>query len=58
MIGAGCTSKAEHGAAAQPPPPSVIVAAVSQKTVPIYSEFVGQTKADDVVELRARVEEF
>jgi membrane fusion protein (multidrug efflux system) len=56
LMGAGCTSKAEHNAGAQPPPPSVIVAAVNQRTVPIYSEFVGQTRADDVVELRARVE--
>jgi len=29
---------------------------VNQKTVPIYSEYVGQTRADNTVELRARVE--
>jgi len=53
---AGC-SKSEHSAtAAQPPPPTVIVAPVTQKTVPIYSEYVGQTRADNTVELRARVE--
>lgn len=53
---AGC-SKGEHNAtAAQPPPPTVIVAPVTQKTVPIYSEYVGQTRADNTVELRARVE--
>lgn len=53
---AGC-NKSEHTAtAAQPPPPTVIVAPVTQKTVPIYSEYVGQTRADDTVELRARVE--
>ena len=56
MIGAGCQTNAEHQAAAQPPPPSVVVAFVNQKTVPIYSEFVGQTSADETVELRARVE--
>ena len=56
LIGTGCSTKGEHSAGAQPPPPSVVVAAVNQKTVPIYSEFVGQTKADEVVELRARVE--
>lgn len=56
MIAAGCSTKGEHNAAAQPPPPTVIVASVSQKTVPIYSEYVGQTKADNTVELRARVE--
>src|SRR5262249_26356068 len=37
-------------------PPTVIVEEVTQKTVPIYGEFVGQTKADETVELRARVE--
>jgi membrane fusion protein (multidrug efflux system) len=35
-----------------------VVASVNQKTVPIYSEYVGQTRADNTVELRARVEEF
>ena len=55
LISTGCKTKSEH-AAAQAPPPTVVVAPVSQKTVPIYSEFVGQTKADDTVELRARVE--
>ena len=52
----GCSSKSEHTTAAQAPPPTVVVASVNQKTVPIYSEFVGQTKADNTVELRARVE--
>ena len=55
-IGASCGKSADHSAAAQPPPPTVIVASVSQKTVPIYSEYVGQTRADNTVELRARVE--
>jgi len=32
------------------------VAEIGQRTVPIYSEFVGQTRAEDTVELRARVE--
>lgn len=39
-----------------PPPPAVVVAEVAQKTVPIYSEFVGQTRATETVDLRARVE--
>jgi membrane fusion protein (multidrug efflux system) len=56
MVGAGCKTKVEHGTTAQAPPPTVVVAAVSQRTVPIYSEYVGQTKADNTVELRARVE--
>ena len=56
-IGAGCSRKSEHAAAAgQPPAPTVIVASVAQRTVPIYSEYVGQTRADNTVELRARVE--
>ncbi len=52
----GCKKKAETSASAAPPPPTVVIAEVMRKTVPIYSEFVGQTKADDTVELRARVE--
>jgi len=56
ITNAGCSTKGEHSAAAQPPPPTVIVSAVTQKTVPIYSEYVGQTRADNTVELRARVE--
>lgn len=55
-VGASCSKSAQHGTAAQPPPPTVVVASVSQKTVPIYSEYVGQTRADNTVELRARVE--
>ena len=51
----GCESKTAHNTA-QPPPPTVVVAPVSQRTVPIYSEYVGQTRADNTVELRARVE--
>jgi membrane fusion protein, multidrug efflux system len=38
------------------PPPVVVVADVDQRTVPIFSEYVGQTRAEDTVELRARVE--
>src|ERR1044071_5979379 len=55
-INAACVGKsvAEHEAA--PPPTTVVVAEVSQRTVPIYSEFVGQTRAEETVELRARVE--
>ncbi len=56
ITSAGCSTKGEHTAAAQPPPPTVVVTAVTQKTVPIYSEYVGQTRADNTVELRARVE--
>ena len=51
----GCKTKTAH-TAAEPPPTAVVVAPVSQRTVPIYSEYVGQTRADNTVELRARVE--
>jgi len=50
-----CTGKSKEVAAA-PPPTTVIVTEATKKTVPIYSEFVGQTKAEETVELRARVE--
>ncbi|HYJ47084.1 MAG TPA: efflux RND transporter periplasmic adaptor subunit [Pyrinomonadaceae bacterium] len=55
LTSSGCKGKDEVKAAA-PPPPVVIVADVEQKTVPIYSEYIGQTKAHETVELRARVE--
>src|SRR4029078_2100228 len=42
--------------AATLPPPQVVVETVEQRTVPIFSEFVGQTKAFETVEVRARVE--
>ncbi|HEY1084643.1 MAG TPA: efflux RND transporter periplasmic adaptor subunit [Prosthecobacter sp.] len=38
-----------------PPPPAVIVAPVTQQTVPLYVENVGQTQASSTVEIRARV---
>jgi membrane fusion protein (multidrug efflux system) len=55
LLVTGCKSKTNHGAAALPPP-AVVVVPVTQRTVPIYSEYVGQTQADNTVELRARVE--
>ena len=51
-----CGNKEDAKVAAAPPPPSVVIVEVEQKTVPIYSEFVGQTRAEETVELRARVE--
>ncbi len=56
LASAGCSKKADPKATAQAPPPSVIVEQITERTVPIYSEYVGQTKADETVELRARVE--
>jgi membrane fusion protein (multidrug efflux system) len=56
-ITSGCGGKSEPKATATTlPPPAVVVAEVTQRTVPIYSEFVGQTQANETVELRARVE--
>jgi membrane fusion protein, multidrug efflux system len=57
LMNAGCKGKdTSKVGAAVVPPPAVVVAEVPQRTVPIYSEFVGQTKAKETVELRARVE--
>jgi membrane fusion protein (multidrug efflux system) len=57
LMNVGCKGKdAPKVGAAIAPPPSVVVAEVQQRTVPIYSEFVGQTRATETVELRARVE--
>jgi membrane fusion protein (multidrug efflux system) len=56
LVSGACSSKKNHDTAAAPPPPTVVVAEVNQRTIPIYSEFVGQTRAIETVELRARVE--
>jgi membrane fusion protein (multidrug efflux system) len=54
-VGACSKKDAGHNSAALPPP-TVVVEKIDQRTVPIYSEYVGQTRADETVELRARVE--
>ena len=57
LASAGCKGKeTTKVGAAVIPPPAVVVVEVPQRTVPIYSEFVGQTRAKETVELRARVE--
>ena len=56
LLTSACSKKSATPQSAAPPPPSVIVADIVQKTVPIYSEYVGQTRAEETVELRARVE--
>ena len=56
VMSSGCGGKTEPKVSAAGPAPAVVVTEVVQKTVPIYSEFVGQTKAQETVELRARVE--
>ena len=56
LLSIACNRKDKAKNEAAPPPPTVVVETVAQKTVPIYSEYVGQTRAEDTVELRARVE--
>lgn len=56
----GCKPKEANPAAQKPagPPPEVIVRTVKPETVPVVYEFVGQTAASKVVEIRARVQGF
>ena len=56
ILTSSCGTATPKTEAATPPPVTVVVADVIEKDVPIYSEFVGQTKAHETVELRARVE--
>src|SRR5215208_495818 len=56
MMSQGCKDKGTQKVSADAPAPVVVVAEIAQRTVPIYSEFVGQTRAFETVELRARVE--
>ena len=57
LIGFACSKNKDAGKlTSNIPPPTVMVEQIDQRTVPIYSEYVGQTKADETVELRARVE--
>jgi membrane fusion protein, multidrug efflux system len=56
LMSVGCKGKDISKVGAAAPPPAVVVAEVPQRTVPIYSEYVGQTRATETVELRARVE--
>jgi membrane fusion protein (multidrug efflux system) len=51
----GCGNRNTFKASAAGPVPTVVVAPIEQRTVPLYSEYVGQTKANETVELRARV---
>jgi membrane fusion protein (multidrug efflux system) len=55
FLGACSKKDAGHGTATAPAP-TVVVERIDQRTVPIYSEYVGQTRAEETVELRARVE--
>ncbi|MGH9827191.1 MAG: efflux RND transporter periplasmic adaptor subunit, partial [Blastocatellia bacterium] len=56
LISSACRGDKGSKQGPAPPATTVIVAEVAQKTVPIYTELVGQTKAQESVDLRARVE--
>jgi membrane fusion protein (multidrug efflux system) len=60
LIGFACSKNKDANKAtatsANNLPPTVVVAQVEQRTVPIYSEFVGQTEASQTVEVRARAQ--
>jgi membrane fusion protein (multidrug efflux system) len=59
LIGFACSKNKDAGkatATTNAAPPTVVVAQVEQRTVPIYSEFVGQTEAGQTVEVRARAQ--
>ena len=53
--GAGC-DKQGQSAPSLPPPPEVLVAAVMQRDVPIYSEWLGTTDGAINAQIRARVQ--
>ena len=55
LLSVGCGKKAPPTRLKLPRLPSWS-SKYSKKTVPIYSEYVGQTKAEETVDLRARVE--
>ena len=55
-LGLAACSRPE--AVSTPKPPAVSVAAVAQRPVPVYGQYVGQTEAVKTVEVRARVEGF
>jgi RND family efflux transporter MFP subunit len=59
--GAGCSTQAGKSQSQQQPAPQapeVVVANVIQKTVPIYTEYVGQAQSVDTVEIRSQVTGF
>jgi len=60
LLGTACGGKGDASknaaSAASAPAPTVVVAEVQQRTVPIFSEFVGQTAASHTVEVRARAQ--
>jgi len=53
---AGCAASGQKTGPVQAPPSGVVVVEAAAADVPIFSEFVAQTYARDMVEVRARVE--
>jgi RND family efflux transporter MFP subunit len=61
LSGTGCSTHAGGDPPPQQPAaqaPEVVVATVIQKTVPIYTEYVGQAQSVDTVEIRSQVTGF
>jgi membrane fusion protein (multidrug efflux system) len=59
LIGFACSKNKDAGkptSTTNASPPTVVVSQVEQRTVPIFSEFVGQTAASQTVEVRARAQ--
>jgi membrane fusion protein (multidrug efflux system) len=54
---AACTRRPPEGPVAAGPP-AVVVTPVAQRDVPIFGEFVGQTEAANLVEIRSQVSGF
>jgi membrane fusion protein (multidrug efflux system) len=54
VVAAACSSP--EATTPTPKPLAVTVAPVSQRAVPVYGQYVGQTEAAKTVEVRARVE--
>ena len=53
-----CEKKPAPAAPQPPPPAQVVIRTMTPETVPVTYEFVGQTEASKVVEVRARVQGF
>jgi membrane fusion protein (multidrug efflux system) len=58
LAGCGSSKKEVKDSGAAGPAVAVVVAAVEEKTVPIYTELTARTDATDTVEIRARVRAF
>jgi membrane fusion protein (multidrug efflux system) len=55
LMVAACGSQESAKSPKGPPPVTVVVTTVTQRTVPIYGEYVARTEARETVDIRARV---